>query len=150
MAVFVVLLDNSYAYFETSVEGSCVSLEVGSLVHTLKSEVTVGVGESTKIKVVVSNADNVASKYQLVYSSNDDLTDVVVGYSSVSADLPYGDLTKDDEKSVTVVIKNNSTAEITIYVDVRGGLSTNTVEDIILKDGENRINQNWCRHKGAG
>ena len=141
VTVFMVMLNNSYAYFEESVEGSCVSLEVGSLAHTLKSEVTVASGESEKIKVVVSNVDNVASKYQLVYSSNDDLTDVVVGYSNKSTDLPYGDLAKNEEKYVTIIVQNNSDTEKTVYIDVRGGLPNNSVEDIILEDGEYRITE---------
>ena len=139
VAVFLVISNKSYAYFEKKIDASCISLEVGNLSHSLESEVVVPAGESVKTKVIVKNTENKESKYQLVYKSNDDLEGISVGYSGYSSNLPYGNLEENEEKEIIIIIENNSSKKKKIYIDVKSGLITNTVEDITLEDGEYRI-----------
>lgn len=135
------MLNNSYAYLEKSVEGSCISLEVDDLTQTINGKVTLAAGKAEKLELVVKNNDNIASKYQMIYMSENDLIDVSVGYASESVDLPYGDINSNESKNVIITLQNNSSNEVVIEIGVKGGLSQNSVEDIILENGENKINQ---------
>lgn len=139
MIVFIVLLGKSYAYLEKSVDGSYISLEVGKLVHSLNSDVRLKKGEKKEVNLFVRSNDDVSSKYQVYYTSDDDLTNVLVGYSNDSVDLPSGEIDAKDSKSITIVLENNSSNEVSIEIGVRGGLINNPVEDIILEEGENRV-----------
>jgi len=141
VTVFIVISGKSYAYLEKSVEGGSVSLEVDDLNQSINGKVTLQAGTTKKLELVVKNNDNIPSKYQIFYTSSDDLSSVSVGYSSESADLPYGDIDTKGSKAVLLTFKNDSVNSVEIEVGVKGGLSTNSIEDIILNDSEYRINQ---------
>jgi len=141
VAVFIVISKTSYAYLEKRVEGSSINLAVDDLKQTINGKVTLAPGKSEKIDLIIRNDSKVSSKYQMIYRSNDSLTDILVGYASETSDLPYGDIEVGQTKNVIITLKNNSEKEVIIEIDVRGGLSSNTIDDINLKDGEFRINQ---------
>ena len=79
------------------------------------------------------------TKYQMYYRSSDDLTNVIVGYASYSSNLPNGDLAVGESKQVSLILQNNGDSEVTVFVGVKGGYQNNSVEDILLGDGEIRI-----------
>jgi len=135
----VFTLGKSYAYFETSIVGSNITLGVGKLTHSLNSDVKLQAGESRIIDLIVKSNDDVRSKYQLFYKSDNDLTNVSVGYSSNSTDLPSGEIEAKGRKNISIILINNSSNAVSLEIGVRGGLNKNTVEDIILEDGEYRV-----------
>jgi len=132
-------LSKSYAYFETSIAGSNVTMGVGRLIHSLNSDVKLQNGEKKQIDLIVKSNDDIASKYQVYYKSRNDLTGVSVGYSQDSTDLPSGEIEGKGVRNITIVLENNSSNEVSIEIGVRGGLVNNSVEDIVLEEGENRI-----------
>jgi len=135
----VFTIGKSYAYFETSIVGSNITLGVGKLIHSLNSDVKLKSGEKKQIDLIVKSNDDIASKYQVYYKSSNDLTDVLVGYSSDSTDLPSGEIEARGSKIISIVLENNSSNDVSVEVGVRGGLNKNSVEDIILELGENRV-----------
>ena len=133
----------SFALFQDRIVGSNLRLEVGTLTYSLNGnsvyQTSVAPGEELEIEITLTSLASVASKYQMWYKSGNDLTNVVVGYSSESTDLPSGEMSANGEKKVTVVIQNNSASSVTITVGVTGGLANNSVEDIILASDEKKI-----------
>ena len=142
-----ITLGYSYAYFNKVVIGSNVDLRVGTINYSLDSDglnsnyqATVSAGSQAVIEVTVNGLDDFASKYQMYYTGSN-LDDIVVGYSSESTDLPYGEMSAKGEKTVTIVIQNNSSSDVTVTIGVAGGLNKYTVNDIVLKDGQFRITE---------
>jgi len=108
VAVFIVISKTSYAYLEKRVEGSSINLAVDDLKQTINGKVTLAPGKSEKIDLIIRNDSKVSSKYQMIYRSNDSLTDILVGYASETSDLPYGDIEVGQTKNVIITLKNNS------------------------------------------
>lgn len=132
-------LGKSYAYFKTSITGSNITLGVGKITHSLNNDVKLVPSESRVINLIVQSNDDVASKYQVYYKSDDDLTDVLVGYANDSIDLPSGEIIAKGRKTIFIVLKNNSLNNISIELGVRGGLINKPIEDIILENNEYRV-----------
>jgi len=146
LGVISITLGYSYAFFEEKIVGGNVDLRVGELSYNIQSDslndayqVTVGAGSESIIEITVTSLAPVASKYQMVYRSDNDLTNVVVGYSSESVELPSGEMDANGTKTVTVVVQNNSSSPVTVTFGVKGGLAHNSVEDIILASNEHKL-----------
>jgi len=148
LGVISITLGYSYAFFEEKIVGGNVDLRVGELSYNIQSDslndayqVTVGAGSESIIEITVTSLAPVASKYQMVYRSDNDLTNVVVGYSSESVELPSGEMEANGIKTVTVVVQNNSSSPVTVTFGVKGGLAHNSIEDIILASNEHKLAQ---------
>ena len=144
----VAMFSVSYSYFSKTVVANDVNLEVGVLEYTLNSDffsnnhdITVPASKSIKIEMIVKSDVEIDSKYQVYYKSDNDLTDVVIAYLTSSVDITSGNIDAGGEKKITLGLQNNSSSDVVVTLGVRGGLVNNTVADIILKDGEVRLDQ---------
>jgi len=141
-----ITLGYSYALFKREIVGGNVDLRVGALSYNIESsslndayQATVEAGGETVIEITVTSLAPIASKYQMVYRSENDLTDIVVGYSSATVDPPNGEMDANGTKKVTAVIQNNSGSPVTVTFGVKGGLVHNSIEDIILEENEYKL-----------
>ena len=116
-------------------------MTVATLSYGLNEEykVVVPAKGEVRVPIAVMGLNSQETKYQMYYRSSDDLTNVIVGYASYSSNLPNGDLAVGESKQVSLILQNNGDSEVTVFVGVKGGYQNNSVEDILLGDGEIRI-----------
>ena len=138
----VFLISNTYGYYQENLElKDSLEMTVATLSYGLNEEykVVVPAKGEVRVPIAVMGLNSEETKYQMYYRSSDDLTNVIVGYASYSSHLPSGDLAVGESKQVSLILKNNGDSEVTVFVGVKGGYQNNSVEDILLGNGEIRI-----------
>ena len=138
----VFLISNTYGYYQENLElKDSLEMTVATLSYGLNEEykVVVPAKGEVRVPIAVMGLNSQETKYQMYYRSSDDLTNVIVGYASYSSNLPNGDLAVGESKQVSLILQNNGDSEVTVFVGVKGGYQNNSVEDILLGDGEIRI-----------
>ena len=138
----VFLISNTYGYYQENLElKDSLEMTVATLSYGLNEEykVVVPAKGEVRLPIAVMGLNSHETKYQMYYRSSDDLTNVIVGYASYSSHLPSGDLAVGESKQVSLILKNNGDSEVTVFVGVKGGYQNNSVEDILLGNGEIRI-----------
>ncbi len=138
----VFLISNTYGYYQENLElKDSLEMTVATLSYGLNEEykVVVPAKGEVRVPIAVMGLNSQETKYQMYYRSSDDLTNVIVGYASYSSNLPSGDLAVGESKQVSLILQNNGDSEVTVFVGVKGGYQNNSVEDILLGDGEIRI-----------
>ena len=136
------LIGNTYGYYQQNLElKDSLEMTVATLSYGLNDEykVVVPAKGEVRVPIAVMGLNIEETKYQMYYRSSDDLTNVIVGYASYSSHLPSGDLTVGESKQVSLILQNNGDSEVTVFVGVKGGYQNNSVEDILLGNGEIRI-----------
>ena len=138
----VFLISNTYGYYQENLElKDSLEMTVATLSYGLNEEykVVVPAKGEVRVPIAVMGLNSEETKYQMYYRSSDDLTNMIVGYASYSSHLPSGDLAVGESKQVSLILKNNGDSEVTVFVGVKGGYQNNSVEDILLGNGEIRI-----------
>ena len=138
----VFLISNTYGYYQENLElKDSLEMTVATLSYGLNEEykVVVPAKGEVRVPIAVMGLNSEETKYQMYYRSSDDLTNVIVGYASYSSHLPSGDLAVGESKQVSLILKNNGDSEVMVFVGVKGGYQNNSVEDILLGNGEIRI-----------
>ena len=138
----VFLISNTYGYYQENLElKDSLEMTVATLSYGLNEEykVVVPAKGEVRVPIAVMGLNSEETKYQMYYRSSDDLTNVIVGYASYSSNLPSGSLAVGESKQVSLILQNNGDSEVTVFVGVKGGYQNNSVEDILLGDGEIRI-----------
>ena len=136
------LIGNTYGYYQQNLElKDSLEMTVATLSYGLNDEykVVVPAKGEVRVPIAVMGLNSEETKYQMYYRSGDDLTNVIVGYASYSSNLPSGDLTVGESKQVSLILQNNGDKEVTLFIGVKGGYQNNSVEDILLGNGEIRI-----------
>ena len=149
LAVFIcaiVFIGTSYAWFSKTDALKDFQIVVDDLRYTLESDalnsanqVTVESGATKAFDILVTSNNPVDTKYQMVYSSSNNLTDVEVGYSMETTDASSGTVAANSSKTISVIINNNSTSSVTIQFNIRGGLKNNEINDIILASSDTKL-----------
>ena len=138
----IFLIRNTYGYYQENLElKDSLGMTVATLSYGLNEEYKVVVPAKGEVRVPISvmGLNSQETKYQMYYRSSNDLGNVVIGYASYSSNLPSGDLMIGESKQVSLILKNNGDSEATLFIGVKGGYQNNSVEDIILGNGEIRI-----------
>ena len=136
------LIGNTYGYYQQNLElKDSLEMTVATLSYGLNDEykVVVPAKGEVRVPIAVMGLNSEETKYQMYYRSSDDLTNVIVGYASYSSYLPSGDLAVGESKQVSLILQNNGDSEVTVFFGVKGGYQNNSVEDILLGNGEIRI-----------
>ena len=142
LLAIVFLISNTYGYYQEDLElKNSLEMTVATLSYGLNEEykVVVPAKGEVRVPIAVMGLNSQETKYQMYYRSSDDLTNVIVGYASYSSNLPSGDLMVGESKQVSLILKNNGDSEATLFIGVKGGYQNNSVEDILLGNGEIRI-----------
>jgi len=153
VAILVVVLSNSYALFQRQLAVGNANLQVGELQYSMSSTslnennaITVEAGKSVTFDIMITSLNDISSKYELYY--NCDSNDVTVGYLTTTVDPVVGETTKNETKTISVKIINNSSTSQTIVFGVEGGFTTSELsltkgktlvelEDIVLVPATN-------------
>ncbi len=142
----VCVFSYSYAIFQKEVIGAEVTFKVGTISYSVDSpdlndsyQVTVEAGKTLALDLSITSLTSIGSKYQVYYSSEHDLTNVNVGYSTKTVDSASGEMGANGKKNVSAVIENKSGSAVTITFGVMGGFVHNSVEDIILAENQHRL-----------
>ena len=133
---------STYGYYQENLElKNSLEMSVATLSYGLNDEYKVVVPSKGEVRVpiAVMGFNSQETKYQMYYRSSDDLSQVIIGYASYSSNLPSGDLGVGESKQVSLILKNNGNSEVTVFVGVKGGYQNNSIEDILLGNGEIRI-----------
>ena len=142
LLVIVFLIRNTYGYYQENLElKDSLEMTVATLSYGLNEEykVVVPAKGEVRVPIAVMGLNSEETKYQMYYRSSDDLTNVIVGYASYSSNLPSGSLAVGESKQVSLILQNNGDSEVTAFVGIKGGYQNNSVEDILLGNGEIRI-----------
>ena len=142
LLAIIFLIGNTYGYYQENLElKDSLEMTVATLSYGLNEEckVIIPAKGEVRVPIAVMGLNSQETKYQMYYRSSDDLTNVIVGYASYSSNLPSGDLAVGESKQVSLILQNNGDSEVTVFVGVKGGYQNNSVEDILLGDGEIRI-----------
>ena len=138
----VFLISNTYGYYQENLElKDSLEMTVATLSYGLNEEykVVVPAKGEVRVPIAVMGLNSQETKYQMYYRSSNDLENVIIGYASYSSNLPSGDLMIGESKQVSLILKNNGDSEATLFIGVKGGYQNNSVEDILLGNGEIRI-----------
>ena len=138
----IFLIRNTYGYYQENLElKDSLEMTVATLSYGLNEEYKVVVPAKGEVRVPISvmGLNSQETKYQMYYRSSNDLENVIIGYASYSSNLPSGDLMIGESKQVSLILKNNGDSEATLFIGVKGGYQNNSVEDILLGNGEIRI-----------
>ena len=138
----IFLIRNTYGYYQENLElKDSLEMTVATLSYGLNEEykVVVPAQGEVRVPIAVMGLNSQETKYQMYYRSSNDLENVIIGYASYSSNLPSGDLMIGESKQVSLILKNNGDSEATLFIGVKGGYQNNSVEDILLGNGEIRI-----------
>lgn len=141
VAILVVVLSNSYALFQRQLAVGNANLQVGELQYSMSSTslnennaITVEAGKSITFDITITSLNDISSKYELYYNS--DSNDVTVGYLTTTVDPAVGETTKNETKTISVKIINNSSTSQTIVFGVEGGFLNS---ELILTKGKKLV-----------
>ena len=127
----------TYAMFTANVNsGNVVNMDT-ALNYTFDVSGTqnfhVGKNSIASFNFIVNNTSNGSIYYEIYYSTNNDLTDVIIGEvvedKTVTTIAPNtsGVLEKDNRKTIPLVIANNSNNDIDVVVGLVSGFVGNTI-----------------------
>ena len=127
----------TYAMFTANVSsGNVVNMDT-TLNYTFDVSGTqnfhVGKNSVASFNFIVNNTSNGTIYYEIYYSTNNDLTDVIIGEvvedKTVTTIAPNtsGVLEKDNRKTIPLVIANNSNNDIDVVVGLVSGFVGNTI-----------------------
>ena len=127
----------TYAMFTANVNsGNVVNMDT-ALNYTFDVSGTqnfhVGKNSVASFNFIVNNTSNGTIYYEIYYSTNNDLTDVIIGEvvedKTVTTIAPNtsGVLEKDNRKTIPLVIANNSNNDIDVVIGVVTGYVGNTI-----------------------
>ena len=127
----------TYAMFTANVNsGNVVNMDT-ALNYTFDVSGTqnfhVGKNSIASFNFIVNNSSNGSIYYEIYYSTNNDLTDVIIGEvvedKTVTTIAPNtsGVLEKDNRKTIPLVIANNSNNDIDVVVGLVSGFVGNTI-----------------------
>ena len=127
----------TYAMFTANVNsGNVVNMDT-TLNYTFDVSGTqnfhVGKNSIASFNFIVNNTSNGSIYYEIYYSTNNDLTDVIIGEvvedKTVTTIAPNtsGVLEKDNRKTIPLVIANNSNNDIDVVIGVVTGYVGNTI-----------------------
>jgi len=133
----IVLMYSSYALFSANqINKSAITIKVGTLTGKITSsalnsshQITVAKGETKELEIKLENPNTINAKITLYYKGNITLPDgFEIGYSESTKDVPPGAsgyvMGKGTSKTISVVIKNNSSSNVTITFGTGAGLET--------------------------
>ena len=127
----------TYAMFTANVSsGNVVNMDT-TLNYTFDVSGTqnfhVGKNSIASFNFIVNNSSNGSIYYEIYYSTNNDLTDVIIGEvvedknTTTTALNTSGNLDKDNRKTIPLVIANNSNNDIDIIIGVVTGYVGNAI-----------------------
>ena len=93
----------------------------------------VGKNSIASFNFIVNNSSNGSIYYEIYYSTNNDLTDVIIGEvvedknTTTVAPNTSGNIDKDNRKTIPLVIANNSNNDIDVVIGVVTGYVGNTI-----------------------
>ena len=127
----------TYAMFTANVSsGNVVNMDT-TLNYTFDVSGTqnfhVGKNSIASFNFIVNNSSNGSIYYEIYYSTNNDLTDVIIGEvvedKTVTTIAPNtsGNIDKDNRKTIPLVIANNSNNDIDVVIGVVTGYIGNTI-----------------------
>jgi len=146
MAVFVVLLNTSFGYFNKRIEGTKLTFNVGTLNYELDCinlagcEITIPSNQSKTFNVNLTSLNKIDTKYELFYEiiSPTNTKNVIDGghlLTENSSDI--GIITKNSTKNIALVANNTGSDEVTIKLGVVPSLKS---DNATLE--ENQISMN--------
>ena len=127
----------TYAMFTANVSsGNVVNMDT-TLNYTFDVSGTqnfhVGKNSVASFNFIVNNTSNGSIYYEIYYSTNNDLTDVIIGEvvedknTTTVAPNTSGNIDKDNRKTIPLVIANNSNNDIDVVIGVVTGYVGNTI-----------------------
>ena len=127
----------TYAMFTANVSsGNVVNMDT-TLNYTFDVSGTqnfhVGKNSIASFNFIVNNSSNGSIYYEIYYSTNNDLTDVIIGEvvedknTTTKALNTSGNIDKDKRKTIPLVIANNSNNDIDVVIGVVTGYIGNTI-----------------------
>ena len=127
----------TYAMFTANVSsGNVVNMDT-TLNYTFDVSGTqnfhVGKNSIASFNFIVNNSSNGSIYYEIYYSTNNDLTDVIIGEvvedknTTTVAPNTSGNIDKDNRKTIPLVIANNSNNDIDVVIGVVTGYVGNTI-----------------------
>ena len=127
----------TYAMFTANVNsGNIVNMDT-TLNYTFDVSGTqnfhVGKNSIASFNFIVNNSSNGSIYYEIYYSTNNDLTDVIIGEvvedknTTTVAPNTSGNIDKDNRKTIPLVIANNSNNDIDVVIGVVTGYVGNTI-----------------------
>ena len=127
----------TYAMFTANVSsGNVVNMDT-TLNYTFDVSGTqnfhVGKNSIASFNFIVNNTSNGSIYYEIYYSTNNDLTDVIIGEvvedknTTTTALNTSGNIDKDNRKTIPLVIANNSNNDIDVVIGVVTGYVGNTI-----------------------
>ena len=127
----------TYAMFTANVSsGNVVNMDT-TLNYTFDVSGTqnfhVGKNSIASFNFIVNNSSNGSIYYEIYYSTNNDLTDVIIGEvvedknTTTLAPNTSGNIDKDNRKTIPLVIANNSNNDIDVVIGVVTGYVGNTI-----------------------
>ena len=143
VVLITVLLCASYAVFTNVQEGKGkLNIVAGDLKYSIESndltngEISIESNTTKQLDIKITSLNDVDSAYELYYLVNN-ITDIpsglIIRYNSSSANLPKGDkMSKDETRTISIIIENSTSATHTIKFAVQGGLIN---RDLVLSNG---------------
>ena len=127
----------TYAMFTANVtSGNVVNMDT-TLNYTFDVSGTqnfhIGKNSIASFNFIVNNTSNGTIYYEIYYSTNNDLTDVIIGEvvedknTTTVAPNTSGNIDKDNRKTIPLVIANNSNDDIDVVIGVVTGYVGNTI-----------------------
>ena len=127
----------TYAMFTANVSsGNIVNMDT-TLNYTFDVSGTqnfhVGKNSVASFNFIVNNTSNGTIYYEIYYSTNNDLTDVIIGEVvedktiTTEALNTSGNIDKDNRKTIPLVIANNSNNDIDVVIGIVSGFVGNTI-----------------------
>ena len=127
----------TYAMFTANVSSGNVVNMYTTLNYTFDVSGTqnfhVGKNSIASFNFIVNNSSNGSIYYEIYYSTNNDLTDVIIGEvvedknTTTVAPNTSGNIDKDNRKTIPLVIANNSNNDIDVVIGVVTGYVGNTI-----------------------
>ena len=127
----------TYAMFTANVTSSNIVNMDTTLNYTFDVSGTqnfhVGKNSIASFNFIVNNSSNGSIYYEIYYSTNNDLTDVIIGEvvedknTTTVAPNTSGNIDKDNRKTIPLVIANNSNNDIDVVIGVVTGYVGNTI-----------------------
>ena len=133
MTVLVSVMCFSYAFFTHKIEDhGKLNIVAGTLNYKLENNklennnsITVPSGLTQRIDLKIISLNDIDSKYELYYITNNN--DIEVNYTSTSIDNPTGTIEAKSSKTVSIRINNKSEEDATITFSVAGGFINNSL-----------------------
>lgn len=133
MTVLVSVMCFSYAFFTHKIEDhGKLNIVAGTLNYKLENNklennnsITVPSGLTQRIDLKIISLNDIDSKYELYYITNNN--DIEVNYTSTSIDNPTGTIEAKSTKTVSIRINNKSEEDATVTFSVAGGFINNSL-----------------------